>query len=226
MKRALTVGLLVVGLVGLAVTPLLVQGPTLAVTDGSNTGLIDGNLTNVSSLRPLMLNFTATTYANQTTGPASTLVMEVQAGTVYVGGSPGYLEIKIGVTILAHFASDIRPNGLLLASNQTGTAMDAIGFDSGQQAGTNVSFDPQQGYGIGGWGNGSWTAEATPVNEDAGSPYYNFSYTAGYIVWVYMGSDYLGSEHFVGFRATVEGPFTPAASVGILVQIINTSGGI
>ncbi len=145
----------------------------------------------------------------------------MQAATFFVGPSPGYLEVKLTVTIQGQFAADLHPNGLWLTGNQTGTAMDSLGFNSGQQAGTNVSFDPQQDfYGI--WGNESLTAKAAFVNEAGAGTYYGFSYQAGYDLFVYMGNDYFDSNHFAGFRAIVEGPFTPWVGVGILLEILNT----
>lgn len=225
MKRihllAILVAVVVVASTSTALAYILTRPLNLAVSDGSTSGTIEGNLTTVSSWNPLVRNFTATTYANQTGHPSSTLVMQIQTATYFVGPSPGYLELLLTVNALGHFASDLHPSGLSLMGNQTGTALDSLGFQSGQQAGTNVSFNPNQM--VGGWGNGSWAAERVAfVNEAGAGTYYDFSYTAVYILSVYMGSDYLGSAHFDGFRVTVDGSFTPSVGVGVLLQIINT----
>ncbi len=204
-----------------ASTYLLTRPVDLAVRDVSTLGVIEGNLTSISSIHPLFSSFNATTYANQSGFPSSSLALRVQAITFYVGPLPGYLETKVMVIVLGHFVANLHPSDLSLTGNQTGTAMDVLEFNSGQQAGTNVSFDPQQDfYGI--WGNGSLTAKAAFVNAGGAGIYYDFSYRVGYVLSVYMGSDYFGSDHFAGFHVTVGGGFTPSVGVGILLQIINT----
>lgn len=224
MKRILVVAvvaLVVAGVVTTAVLASRLLSPrVLAVKDGSISGRISGNLTAVTSTNPLILYFNATTYANQSGSPSSTLLVQVQTSTYFVGPAPGYLETHVGVTVRGRFASNLRPNALLLTANQTGTAMDLLGFQTGQQAGTNVSFNSNQN--LGGWGNGSWTAARVSfLNESGTETYFEFGYTAGYIATVYMGSDYFGSPHFVGFRVSVEGPFTPSVGVGVLIEVIN-----
>jgi hypothetical protein len=191
----------------------------VTVTDGSIVGVIKGNLTAISAVNPLISYFNATTYANRSGYPSSILAMQAQTTTYYHGPAPGYAWTELTITVVGRFTSDLRPSSIAFAGNQTGTAMDLLQFQSGKQAGTNVSFDPGQTFGI--WGNGSWSAKATFVNETGAGTFYDFVYSVGYVSYVYLGSDYFGSDHFAGFRVTVEGPFTPPVGVGILVAIIN-----
>ncbi len=233
MKRALAIGLSNRTLV-VALTVVLIAGPAavtyelstlaspaLIVTDGSIVGVIEGDFANLTStLNPLVLNFTATTYANQSGHLSSTLVMRVQVMAA-TWGSPGangtYLDVILVVSVVGRFAPNLHPMALALTANQT--AATATGWDAhfdslGGQEGTNVSFNPEQYVAIAGTGSG--TLGANPVNEAGNRPYV-FAYSnrfEGEEQWYWY-------NHFIGFRATVTGPFTPAVAVGILLPIID-----
>ncbi len=192
----------------------------LKVVDGSVVGTIEGNLTRIGATDPLVRFFNVTSYANQSGYPSSTLGMHMQATTYYHGPAPGYAWIGISIAVVGRFAANVGPTGLALAANQTGTSMDLLQFQPAEQTGANVAFDPKQTFGI--LGNGSWAAEASCVNQTRAGTFYDFSYTAGFVSLVYLGSDYARSAHFVGFRATVNGSFTPSIATTILVEIIST----
>ncbi len=219
MKRRMLALVLVVAsvvVVAGASVYVLTRPIPLTIQDGSTTGTIEGDLASLSSFAPLVLNFTATTYANQASHPGSTLVMQVETGSAFVGGSEGFLEMNIFVGVLGHFASNLHPSGLQLTVNATGGSADAVYFEGGvpgTPADANVSFDTHQVLGV--FGTGSGQVTATPVNEDAAT-YYDFALGAGFVAY-----EYLSHSQFIGFRITVTGPFTPSISVGIVLAIID-----
>ncbi len=176
------------------------------MADGSTVGAISGNLTNLSSPYPLFLDFVAMTYANETNGAASTLILRLHTWTFYDGGC-GCVEVDVIASAAGAFVSDLHPADLQLWANQTG-ANGSLQSWPDQQSGINVSFDPGQGFGS---YNGSGVLSST-VSSGA----HRFSYSDRFEV---NGRPWY--NRFVGFRATVMGDFTPAVSVGILLSIIN-----
>ncbi len=224
-KKWLVLVLAVVVIVAItALTISSLPGPPpipLTVSDRSTTGLIEGNLTDISSLNPALLNVTATTYANQTGQPSSTLVLRVETYYFYEGTSPGgRLKVNLAVDALGHFASNLHPNGLQLTANATGGSGDSLYF-WGSQKGVNVTFDPNQYFGVfpgssGGAGPGQ--AYATPVNEGGGT-YFDFVYSAAGM----EAFEYLSHNESIGFRVTVSGPFTPSISAGVLLEIVDVA---
>lgn len=219
MKRTLVLAatLVAAALVVASIVAYVVTGPPgripLQVTDGSTVGAISGNLTDIPSPYPLFLDFTAMTYANETKGVTSTLTLRLHTWTFYNGGC-GCVEININATAVGVFASDLHPANLELSANQTG-ANGTLDTWPSEQSGTNVSFDPGQSFGF---YNGSGVLSAA-IRGGSG-PAYRFSYSDRFEVW---GRPQY--NRFVGFRATVTGPFAVPVSVGILLKIINTNGG-
>lgn len=212
MKRTLLlviVGLVVFAIVA-AVTLVYVLTPPpvrLTVADGTSVGIIEGNLTSINSGNPLVFDFNATTYANQTGYPSSTLAIQVHGYADYIAAAGGYLFVSVDVAIVGHFASNLHPSGLQLTANATGRSADSLYFLPGLQRGTNVNWDANQSFGV--YGTGSGQATATPLAAQ-------FSYGAGFVAF-----EYLSHEQFLGFRITATGPFTPSIGVGILLGIIN-----
>lgn len=208
----ITVLLVIAGVVTYVVTrpPLLID---LKVTDGSTVGVIEGNLTSYGAPeRPaLVLDFAATTYANETDGEASTLTIRIHSWTLF-DSTCGCVRVNINATVAGLFASDLRPGGLQLEANQTGPN-GALQSWAEMQFGTNVSFDPDYSFGF---YNGSGILSGTIVGGSS-----RFSYSDFFDVW---GRPWY--NRFAGFRATVIGPFTPAVSVSILLKIVNTNGGM
>ena len=196
--------------------------PNLAVTEGSVTGVIEGNLTSINSTNPLFLDFNATTYGNQSGYPASTLVIRTHTTVFWQVLSAtdhydGYVSTRYDVAVLGRFASDLHPSTLLLRGNDTAGDLDAFNLEDGYQTGTNVSFNPNELFGF--FGTGSDTIPVTLENAGGAGPYYDFEYHATFLVFTR-----LGGEPFVGFRASVDG-LPSAMSVGILLRIIDVPGG-
>ncbi len=205
-RRTLVLVLAVAAIVVVAVVSLYVLTPPpptpLTVADGSMSGAVPWNMTTGSNQTALILNFTATTYANQTEGASSTLTLRLYTHTYY-DTTGATLSLNVNATVTGNFASNLRPGALRLTANLTG-ANSSIQSWGGLQFGTNVSF-PMQAFGF---YSGTGTLSAS---------------VSGNHFWY---SDYVeingrpGHNRWVGFRATIEGPFTPSVTVGILLSVI------
>ncbi len=216
--RVLAVLLLAVVLAVAGVVAYVVTRPpdlvSLKVTDGSRVGVISGNLTSILSNNSRVLDFAVTTYANETNGLTSKLILRLHTWTLY-DGTCGCVDFNVIATIVGDFAADLRPSALRLAVNQTGPNASLQSWEA-DQVGTNVSFNPMQSFSL---SSGTEALNATIIGE-AGKPY-SFQY-----------SDYFNMRasprynRFLGFQAVVTGSFTPAVDVGILLKIINVPGGI
>lgn len=198
----------------------------LTISDGSVLGLIEGNLTTLGSATNLLiLYFNATTYASQSASPTSTLMMQMVTWTYYVGGPEGhyydggYIETTVNVTIRGHFASNLHPSVLRFTISQigqrkTGSLLDYVWSEPAYQAGTNVTFDPNQELWV--EGTGSVTGTETCVASGGGGPFFDFAYRD----WV-DAKGFVGHNRFVSIRATIEGPFSPAISVEAALAIVD-----
>lgn len=218
MKRTLLLGL--VGLVALVVVlaaifayALIPPPVRLTVVEGSAVGVIEGNLTSISSIPGLVLVFEATTYANQSGSASSIVNLRVWTDTYYVAGS-GDVEIEVLMNISGRLAANLHPTTVVAAVNQSGPF--AVVRSLGPQAGLNVSFDAAQYITL--VDNASGSLSATLVNQ--GGTYNFFGYSL--ILLVDARPWY---NRFLGFRAGVSGQ---ALSVGVtvLLKIINDAGGI
>lgn len=235
MKRTFAVALLAVGLVGLAVTPLLVQMRTLSVSEGSVTGTVEGNFTSITDNRYAIIRyFNATTYANQSGGPTSTLTLQLYTATVYapalsdpVTGQPGVVMVDIEAAIRGAFASNLHLSGLTFTFNETGRLAGAMGhLDSlGPPYPINVSHPDTEsaasGLVAGFVGPDSGSITPTLLNQTGRGMFYEFLCP---VAIQFVNAP--GYNEFVGFRATVTGPFTPNVSVAILLQVIDLPGGV
>ncbi len=210
------VGILLGGGSGTLVYELAKAPVHLMVTDGSMIGVIEGNFANVSSLSPLVGHFTTTTYANQSSGTGSTLALRLNTSTFFI---PGYnlVETDIKVTVQGVFASNLNLSGLTVTYNQTGQLAAARGGALSSR--TNVSYDPVQIANV----TGPGSAVLTPalLNQSATAPFYEFVFPSFFMTWYPVGHD-----HFLGFRVTVAGRFTPAVGVGILLKLMDVPGGV
>ncbi len=220
MKRAfvlITFLLAIVLAVAGAITYIVTRPPALIdlkVTDGSTVGAIEGNLTAAGSNQTdLILDFAATTYANETPGAVSTLMLRLHTGTYY-DSYGGDVVVEIYAVVVGAFASDLRPASLQLWANQTG-GNGSLQSWADRQFGANVSFDPAQSFVV---LNGTGTLSA--IIGSASGNTFRFGYSDYFEV---NGRPWF--NRFVGFRVTVTGPFAPAVSVGILLKVINTNGG-
>ncbi len=197
------------------------QPTRLTVADGSAVGVIEGDFFNYQNTStPLIRYFNATTYANQSSGPASVLTLRLHTSTYYAAAEYLVL-IDIFATVQGDFASDLQLSGLTLACNQTGQG-GAAGFAEPVQLPSpiNISYDPanRQTFNL---AAGTDAFTPTLANQTGKGPFYEFFFPA-YI----EGLGFLGHNEFLGFRATVTGSFTPAVSIGILLKIIDMPGGV
>ncbi len=225
MKRMIVVAAMLVAVV-LAVagivTYIVTRPPALIdlrVTDGSTVGLVQGHFTNfTSTTNPLLLNATATTFANQTDGNGSLLRMDLVTRTYY-DAVAGAVYLFADLTVGGAFASNLGPRALEFSANATGQAIEVNTVSV--PATTNLSFDSQPVIDI--VGNATGSVSATLTNQSRTVPVYDFGFyplPSGDMFWILWRPWY--SPHFIGFRVTVTGPFTPTVSVGILLEIINT----
>ncbi len=118
----------VVVVAGVSVYVLTLPPPIpLTVKDGSATGTIEGNLTTIGSNQTdLVLDFLATTYANQTNGLGSTLTLRLHTYSLYDGGC-GCLETNVIASVAGSFAANLRPSTLQFVVNQSGPRTDVQG---------------------------------------------------------------------------------------------------
>ena len=202
MLLALAVAVVVVAAV-LSVYLLTPPPPILlSVSDGSTTGVVAWNETTGSNQTDLVLNFAATSYANETDGAVSTLTLRLRTWTFYASAG-ATLSLNINATVSGAFAPNLHPADLELEANLTGANSSLQSWGS-SQFGTNVSF-PTQSFGF---ASGSGVLSATISSGHFGySDYFEVNGRPGH-------------DRFVGFRATVEGPFTPPVSVMILLSVI------
>jgi hypothetical protein len=191
--------------------------PSLGITEGSTLGVVSANFPTTDSKDHLVFgNFTATTYANQTSGPSSHLRMSVHAYGFAVGYNYvlNYVMFFYDVSVRGTFARNIHPWALEFRSNLTGSAI-TLEFRNGWDQGPNVSSNRQQAIGF--WNNGTGTMTATLTNGGGPGSLYQFEYAANgqSDLWNYK------ARQFIGFRATVTGWMLPPISVGILMKITN-----
>lgn len=221
MKRIASVGL--AGLITVALVLALFAywitsaptGPVLVVTDGSIIGTIEGNFTNYTDTnKPLVRDFNATTYANQTGGPPSVLALRLHTDTNY-NGAQGWTDVYVTVTVLGTFASDLHLSELSLVCNQTGEWAEAwpkpgaVNITNGASLSQPVQFT-----------TGTGTLTSTLVNQTGIGPLYEFVFP----LTIHEVAA-LAFKAVLGIRATVTGRFAPAVGVAILLQIIDVPGG-
>lgn len=195
---------------------VLTQPPPipLTVSEGSTTGVIEGNFANYSSLAPMQQSFGATTYANHSGGPMSSLSLRL---FTYTYSADYWAVVGISLMVKGEFASDLHLSGITLAYNETGTCIgaSAAAFPN-QYYPVNVSFNPANAprFNMSGPGNESLTT--TPMYQTGNGPFYEFVFPSSFQVTPCFGTD-----HFLGFRATVTGSFTPSVSVSVLLHVID-----
>lgn len=197
----------------------------LAISDGSMLGLIRANLTTLDSVyNTLVLYFNATTSANQSDGPTSTLIMQMRTWTYFVGGSAenyywGHISTTVDITILGRFASNLHPTALQFTIGEigqqlTGGRTDDVWSPPSSQTGSNITIDQNQELWVG--GTGSMTATNPLVAGASGDPLFEFAYGVHVIA-----EGFVGHNRFVTLRATVEGRFSPAVSVEVGLAIVD-----
>ncbi len=230
MKRVFAVGLAVLIVVALAAyTVMYNPGPALVVTEGSITGVLEGNFANYTNTYTVPLEyFNATTYANQSGGLGSTLTLRLLTAT-----NSQSLGIFTAVYVRAEgeFASNLNLTGLTLVYNKSGTFWDVLAsplLDGGSimrypspnitwPGSTNVTYSGPMITSAFNTTSGALTP--TLANETGKGPFYEFAFSAR--IWAECPLDPSASNDFLGFRATVTGRFTPDVSVGILLQVLD-----
>lgn len=221
MKRMLVlaiVALVVVAVAGSAILAYVAMRPQLVpltVTDGSTVGVIEANFANYTYTNASIIRFfNATTYANRSDGRTSTLTLRLHTSTYYASVL-GLVIVEIDAIVQGEFASDLHLNGLNLTCNQTGHSGEYLwGYAAPlwEPGPINVSYDRA---------SGPPTFTPLLVNQTGKGPFYEFLFPVHV-----QDQNPLGYNQFVGLRTTVTGAFTPAVSVGILLQLIDIPGGV
>ena len=196
------------------------KAPALSVSDGSITGIIQGDFVKTNSTwnGSIIRFFNATTYANESSGRTSVLALRLRTMTYYEGAT-GMVITAAELRVEGEFSSDLHIGGLKLSYNQTGCP-GAWAWGYAEPAPVNISYDPanhQMIYVC----NGAAAFMPTLENQTGQGAVYAFAFPA-----LVEDHDPLGSNQFVAFRAMVSGEFTPIVSVGILLQIIDVPGGM
>lgn len=197
----------------------------LVVTDGSITGVLEGNFAKyVWTNATLLEYFNATTNANQSGGPTSTLTLRLLTSTY---SYPQGVFTAVFAMVQGEFASNLNLTGLTLACNETGNIWNVDAgpwLNSSIQAmlgpwpgSTNVTYSGPMITGTN--GTGSVALTPTLVNETGKGPFYEFAFS-GWFTTTYP-LDPSASNGFLGFRATVTGRFTPDVSVGFLLHVLD-----
>ena len=189
-------------------TLVVLSPPALTVTDGSQVAEIRGNLTTIPLTDNRFDSFSATTYANQSNGPSSSLALRLRTRTYFTSspvGGYGTLTISINATIAAAFATNIHPGSLELRYNRTAV----------------YPIDAMKSY-VGGWNvtvnrdAGENTISGVPHNPGGTMPTYDF--------WLWDQFEIDAFQYytgFYGFRASVTGFLLPPISVGIVLMVAN-----
>ena len=190
--------------------------PTLSIAEGSSQTTLAANFpTTSSTLHPAFGNITATTYANQTSGASSSLVLVVHSFAFAVGYNDvmNSVQIMYGVAVIGQFAPNLRLGSLQFTCQVTGSHINTD-FHNNWTQGANVSVDHQQTFGFPDNGTGSLTA--TLMNAGGPGPVYAFEYGAS-------GQSRMLYQHAqrLAFRATVTGWMLPPISVGVVLGIMN-----
>jgi len=148
--------------------------PSLSITEGSTFGVVRANFPTIhSTTYPAVGNFTATTYANQSSGLSSSLTIRVNSHGYAVGYNYAisYVEFSYDIAVIGKFASNIHPGNLQFIANVTGSRI-TLDFYNNWDQGPNVSSSRQQTFGF--WNNGTGILTASLTNAGGPGPYYEF----------------------------------------------------
>ena len=192
---------------------LLDQPVDLIVSEAATTGVIQGNLYEINKSSILFLNFSATTYANQSVGPSSTLTLELRTLTYYSSDTYMAITTVVYASVFGNFDSSLRTRNVQIFCNQT--SPDAtVNSRSYGKGGVNVSFEEPLTVAF--LGSGSGTLTARLVNRTTDYPNYEFSYLEGFFIWHYDLD-----VNSVCFQATVNGDFEPSVCASVVLRLIN-----
>ncbi len=190
--------------------------PSLSIRESLTRADLLANFPTTNSGSPVLGSYSATTYANQSSGPSSTLTITVHVHAYAVALPSGLInnvQLVYDVAVSGKFAPNVRPTALQFACNLTGSNI-SVDFYNNWDQGANVSSDRQQTFGFIGTGSGELTAVL--LNGGGPGPFYAFDYGSnGQSMMLYQYPE------FIGFHATVTGWLLPAISAGIVLKIQN-----
>lgn len=190
----------------------------LTITDGSVTGTIQGDFFDTIEANAIYSYFNATTCAERTDRPTSTLTLRIVAITHWED-SFNAVETGIILTIVGCLDSELDARSLEIVCNQTAYSTTMESLETTRQV-VNISLEPSA--------NGpdirdteSATLEVELVNRTADSPIYEFSLSNNFLVHAF-GEDNL-ADRFICIRAVVNGNLEPEFSVSVSILMVNTS---
>jgi len=221
--KLVLVAVIIVVILVVAGFALVVSGPRakLTVTDGSITCIIQGDSLEVDVYNMSVLFFNATSYADETDHPSSTITLQLSMRT-YCDNATKVMNTAFWVTVLGNLSSNLRAQSVQIAYNQT--AHDS-GVDSmGNMQGTNVTFKRSARFSF--WNNDSGALTAKLVNRSESDSNYRFSFSDTVLVYQYQLDKNSPGVRFLYFRGLVNGWFEPEFSVGIALKIVDTSAAV
>jgi hypothetical protein len=221
-RRPLPLALAAVAIIAvlvLATIALTLPGPktVLIVTDGSMTGMIEGDFFETNYSTSLFSYFNATSVAQQPDHPNSILTLQIVAITRWASDYNA-VETALLFNVTGDFDSNLSVKSLRIDCNQTAyhTGMESF---STQLDGGNVAYDQQLEFHF--WDNDSGSMSVKLVNRVESSSSYRFSLSDLVMVHAYTKENI--DDRFISLRATVTGWFEPEFSVGITLKLVNTS---
>lgn len=195
----------------------------LTITDGSVTGTIQGDLYNTTEDNAIYSYFNATTCAERTDRPISTLTLQIGAitywGEAVILPRASAVNTILNLTVVGNLDSELDARSLEIFYNQTASPSTATGSVFARQSEVNISCEPSIGFGI--WGNGSGALKYELVNRPSGDAVYEFSLNI-YIVIETLGEASI-ADKFIFIRAVVKGNFEPEFSVSVAILVDDTS---
>jgi hypothetical protein len=193
----------------------------LMITDGSVTGTIQGDFLEISQDDAIWSDFNATTYAERTGRPASTLTLQISAMTYFglalLSGNDAVITI-LYLTVVGAIDSELGARNLEIVYNQTANNTTALSVKR-TLWGTNATYDHQTYFIV--RENESGMLEVDLVNRTETNAIYEFSF--GGNILVEANEDTNLADRFICIRAIVNGKLEPEFSVSVSILMVNTS---
>lgn len=194
----------------------------LTITDGSVTGTIQGDFCETSQDNAIYSYLNATTYAERTDRPASTLELQIVAITYWsessLIGVVSSVRTILHLTAIGSLDSELDARSLEIVYNQTadGTTAQSLSLTL---YGINISNERQTAIAV--QGNESGTLKADLVNRTVSNAIYEFSLSGNIIVEAYGDANL--ADRFMCIRAIVNGKLEPEFSASVSILMVNTS---
>jgi hypothetical protein len=197
----------------------------LTISDGSTSQVVKATFADFNSGCPVYRHYSATTFANETGGATSALVLRLFLGA-FVDGD--IVRLDLFPVVSGSFAANLHPTDVTVTLNETGSRTTTAFGRAYTTAFNNtfpaapVAFPSPANVSVSNLalpevvGNGSTSMGTALLNTSTSESRYAFLFPA----WITL-ADPLGDNAFFGVRATVTGPFTPLVSVGIAVHLVN-----